>query len=99
MVRVASMLLVLPLALSGCYATKMYYASEVPSGAVRSARSHTFVFGMIPADPVNLESLCGEPGISELQIRLPPSGLLATGLTFGLWTPMEVTATCTARSH
>ena len=38
------------------------------------------------------------PGISELETRLPVEGLLATCLTLGLWTPMQITATCTARN-
>lgn len=99
MFRLVTALAVTMVALQGCYATKMYFASEVPSSAVRSARSHTFLFGLVPGDPVNLENLCGTPGISELETRLPPEGVLATCLTLGLWTPMQITATCTARDH
>jgi hypothetical protein len=87
------------LALTGCYTTKMYYASQIPSPAVRSDTAHTFLFGTVAGAEVNLENLCGKAGISELQTGLAPEGLAATIITFGLWTPMKVTATCTGRDQ
>jgi hypothetical protein len=87
------------LTLTGCYTTKMYYASHIPSPAVRSDTAHTFLFGAVTGAEVNLENLCGQAGISELQTGLALEGFAATVITFGLWTPMKVTATCTGRDQ
>jgi len=87
------------LALTGCYTTKMYFANQIPSQAVRSDTAHTFLFGTVAGSDLNLENLCGQAGISELQTGLAPEGFLATVVTFGLWTPMKVTATCTGRDQ
>ena len=94
-----AIILVACLALTGCYTTKMYFASQIPSPAVRSDTAHTFLFGSVTSAEINLENLCGKAGISELQTGLAPEGLAATIVTFGLWTPMKVTATCTGRDQ
>lgn len=82
----------------GRYTTKMYYASEAPSGAVRSTMTHVFAWGLLPVGEANLEALCGQANISELKTQIGPMGFLATVATFGIWTPMRVTATCSERS-
>lgn len=81
----------------GCYTTKMYYASQTPSAATRTATTHTFVLGLISTNPVNIEGLCGGAAVSEIRTRMSVGGAAATWLTLGLWTPMTVTATCSAR--
>jgi len=97
-VRGASAAILAALVLSsGCYSTKMYFASETPSAATRSATTHVFLWGMVPAGKVNLENLCGQAAISEVKTEMGPGGLIANLLTAGIWSPMTVTATCSAR--
>lgn len=82
------------LASPGCYTTKMYSANATASRTERTAVVHSFVFGIVPMNEVNLDSLCGDQGFAELKTSINGWGLLASVVTMGLWTPITVRGRC-----
>lgn len=80
---------------SGCYHA-VVDTSLAPSPQVIDVQwAHGFVYGLVPPSVVETASKCPH-GVSKVETQHSFLNMLAQALTFGLYTPMEITVTCAA---
>lgn len=83
------------LVLSGCYHAQVitgYRESEV---VYHKKWVTGFVNGLVIPDTIDVSAICPE-GVARVETRLSFLNLLVTGLTGGIYSPMEVRVTCAA---
>ena len=75
------------------------YHATIETGLAPSADSitvpwaHGFIFGLVPPAIVSTASKCAK-GVAKVETQLSFLNMLASFLTFSLYTPMTVTVTC-----
>lgn len=85
----------LALTLSGCYHATID-TGRTPSGQVIERDwAHGFVYGLVPPSTVETASRCPN-GVARVETQLSFLNQLTTFLTWGLYTPMEITVQCAA---
>lgn len=89
--------LILLAVLAGCY------HATVDTGAAPSFRTidldwaHSFLGGLVPPGTVEAASKCPN-GVARVETKLSFLNMVATGLTGGLYSPMNIKVTCAAAS-
>jgi hypothetical protein len=87
--------LALAAASTGCYHAKID-TGLVPSGVtVERAWAHSFIGGLIPPSTVETASQCPN-GVARVETQLSFLNMLASGITFGLYSPMSIKVSCAA---
>lgn len=79
----------------GCYKIH-YYSPEGQAqgkGASHSTMVNTFFWGLWSPSEVSLDQ-CGSAGFYKMESRIGLIGLIATGLTGGIWMPYTVKVVC-----
>lgn len=80
---------------AGCYHT-VVDTGRVPSGAVLEDKwADSFVEGLVPPDAVETAQACPN-GIAKVETRISFLNGLVRLLTWGIYTPMEITVHCAA---
>lgn len=81
--------------LSGCYHATVD-TGRAPSGqVVRKSWAHGFIYGLVPPSTVETAAQCPN-GVAKVETQLSFLNQLANALTFGIYTPMEITVQCAA---
>jgi hypothetical protein len=81
--------------LSGCYHATVD-TGRVPSGqTVEVEWAHGFVYGLVPPSTVEVAQQCPN-GIAKVETQLSFLNQVASALTFGIYTPMEISVQCAA---
>lgn len=78
---------------SGCYHAVVDTGLAPSSQTVDKAWAHGFVYGLVPPALVETASKCAQ-GVSKVETQHSFLNMLAQALTFGLYTPMQITVTC-----
>lgn len=82
--------------LSGCYASRTTTDKEPSQKKIEKKWATGFLFGLAtPGANVNATERCGN-GVAVVETKLSFLNMVASNLTFGLYTPMSVTVTCAA---
>lgn len=70
--------------------------SGQPSGqVVEESWAHGFVYGLVPPSTVEVAQQCPN-GVARVETQLSFLNQLASFLTFGIYTPMEISVQCAA---
>ena len=70
-------------------------ATPAPT-VVEKPQQHSFVAGLVPPTEVNVREECPN-GVATVETVHSPANVLASILTFGVWTPLSVKVTCATR--
>jgi len=81
------------LAASGCYHATIETGLAPSADTVTVPWAHGFVFGLVPPSPVSSASKC-KSGVAKVETQLSFVNMLASFVTFSLYTPMTITVTC-----
>jgi hypothetical protein len=86
-------LLILPLA--GCYHAIVETGRPASETVIEDKWASSFVHGLVPPDVVETASQCPN-GVARVETQLSFLNMLVAALTFGIYTPMQITVTCAA---
>ena len=79
--------------LSGCYHATIETGKPASSTTISKPWAHGFVYGLVPPSAVETASRCPN-GVARVETRLSFLNQLASALTFGLYSPMQIDVTC-----
>lgn len=88
-------LVVLILAMSGCYHAKVSTGLAPSAQVIDKPFATGWIYGLVPPSPVNAAEEC-ENGVAMVETRLSFVNQLVSGITFGIFTPMHIRVTCAA---
>lgn len=80
---------------SGCYRVTVNTATPPSAGVVARPWSNSFVYGIVPPAPVSTAETC-TGGVSQVITQRSFLNGVVSSLTFGLYTPIDIRATCGA---
>lgn len=92
-----SILLVLTVLFTGCYHASITTGLEPSNKVIETPWAMAFVYGLIPPAEIDASTECPD-GVAKVETQLSFLNQIASGLTFGLITPMHITVTCAAGS-
>lgn len=86
-------LLAVPAIYTGCYHATID-TGLAPSGeTVEEAWAHSFINGLVPPSTVETAAECPN-GVATVETKLSFLNLVASAVTFGLYSPMTITVSC-----
>ena len=88
-----SILLVLTVLFTGCYHASITTGLEPSNKVIDKPWAMGFVYGLIPPAEIDASTECPD-GVAKVETQLSFLNQIASGLTFGLITPMHITVTC-----
>lgn len=77
----------------GCYHATVDTGLKPSSTVIDKQWAHGFVYGLVPPSTVETASKCPH-GVARIETQRSFLNLLAEALTFGIYTPMQITVTC-----
>lgn len=80
--------------LSGCYHAVINTGIQPGPRTVEEKWAMGYIGGLVPPDPVYAEQQCGESGVARVETKHSFLNQLVAGLTFSIFTPMEIVVTC-----
>ena len=84
---------VLVLVSSGCYHATID-TGRAPNGVtIRNPWAHSFIGGLVPPSAVETASVCPN-GIARVETQLSFLNMVASAVTFGIYSPMELLVEC-----
>lgn len=86
---------VLALATTGCYHATIETGLQPGPQTISKPWAASFVYGLVPPPTVETAQKCPS-GVAKVETKLSFLNQLVGGLTFGIYTPMEITVTCAA---
>ncbi len=93
-VRIPLAIAAAPVMFAGCYHAVINTGVEPGPSAVTEEWAMGYVQGLIPPDSVDGGQLCGENGVARVETRQSFMNQLATVLTLGILSPMEIVVVC-----
>jgi hypothetical protein len=81
------------IALSGCYHATIDTGKAPAPETISKAWAPGFIFGLVPPPVTETAGKCPN-GVSKVETRLSFLNQVASGVTFGLYTPMRIDVTC-----
>ena len=78
---------------AGCYHATIETGATPSSTVYKQAWASSWVYGLVPPKTVEAQSKC-PGGVSRVETKLSFLNQLVGFLTFGIYTPMEITVTC-----
>ena len=82
-------------ALTGCYHAVIQTGRPESSDVITNKWANSFVYGLVPPPVVETASRCPN-GVAKVETQHSFLNGLVAGLTFGLYTPMQIDVTCAA---
>lgn len=83
--------------LTGCYNARVTTGLAPSAQTVEVAWAHSFLGGLVPPNVLNVAQQC-QSGVAEVETKLSFLNMVASGITFGLYSPMHIKVTCAAAS-
>jgi len=90
-------LLISGLALSGCYHAQITTGETPSAEVVDRPWASGWLFGLVPPSITNVAQDCTN-GVARVDTKLSFVNMLASMITFSLYTPMHITVTCASAS-
>lgn len=78
----------------GCYHATINTGIAPGTQQLQNKWATGFVYGLVPPATVEAMAACGNRGVARVETQLSFLNQLVSGLTFGIFTPMEITVTC-----
>jgi len=95
--KILFMLLPVAAISTGCYHATID-TGLTPSGqTVERPWAHSFIYGLVPPSTVETAARCPN-GVARVETQLSFVNMVASGLTWGIYSPMTITVQCAARS-
>lgn len=88
-------LLFAALLLSGCYHATVDTGRQPSGQVVEKQWAHGFVYGLVPPSTVEVAQQCPN-GIAKVETQLSFLNQVASALTFGIYSPMQISVQCAA---
>ena len=86
-------MLLATLLLSGCYATKIDTGRTPSSKVITKPFASCWIYGLVPPTTVQTATECPD-GVALVQTQHSFLNYLVGGITFGIYTPIQITVTC-----
>lgn len=86
------------LMLAGCYHAIIETGRPASSDVLHKPWAPSFIGGLVPPSPVEVASRCPN-GVSRVDTQLSFLNMLVGGITFGIFTPMDIKVTCAAAGN
>lgn len=80
---------------TGCYHATVTTGLQPGTQVVHQPWSHSWVFGLVPPATIEASKKCTS-GVATVETQLSFLNQLVGGLTFGIYTPMDIKVTCAA---
>jgi hypothetical protein len=87
--------LAIALLCGGCYHANVVTGKPASGRTVSTRWAHAFLAGLIPPRAVETAAECPN-GVARVETRQSPLNVVATVLTFGIYSPMTIEASCAA---
>jgi hypothetical protein len=98
MTAIRSLALVALLAtLTGCYTARIESGLTPSTTVIKKSFASCWIYGLVPPSTVKTAAECKD-GVAIVQTRLSFLNQLVGAITFGIYTPMEITVTCATGS-
>jgi hypothetical protein len=81
------------LVLSGCYHATIDTGREPSPQTITKKWAHGFIFGLVPPSATESKDKCPN-GVAKVETQLSFLNMLASGITYGLYSPMQIDVTC-----
>jgi len=91
--RRTSLILAVLVVTSACYHAVIETGRPAGSTVINRAWAHGFIFGLVPPSVTNVAQQCPS-GVSKVETKHSFLNGLVGGLTWSLYTPMQITVTC-----
>jgi len=82
---------------SGCYAGRIETGLPASNTRIVQKFASCWIYGLVPPKTVQTAAQCPN-GVAVVETRLSFLNQLVAGLTFGIYTPMEIVVTCAEKS-
>ena len=79
--------------LSACYHATVTTGARPSNMKIENRWASSWVFGLVPPSVVETMDRCPE-GVAQVETRLSFLNQLVSGLTLGIYSPMEIVVTC-----
>jgi len=89
----SALVLAAALFLSGCYHATVVTDATPSNQTIENPWAHSFIAGLIPPSTVETAQQCPN-GVARVETRLSFLNMVATALTFNLYSPMSIEVTC-----
>ncbi len=89
----AALLIAVVVLVAGCYTATIDTGRTPSTKVIKQSFASCWIYGLIPPKTVETAAECPN-GIALVQTRLSFVNQLVGFLTFGIYTPMEITVTC-----
>lgn len=86
-------LVVLIASLTGCYTATVETGLAPSAKVIKKSFASSWIYGLVPPSTVKAAAECTD-GVAIVQTRLSFVNQLVGLITFGIYTPMEITVTC-----
>lgn len=83
-------------ALTGCYHAVIQTGRPESSDVISIKWANSFIYGLVPPPVVETASRCTN-GVAKVETQHSFLNGLVAGITFGLYTPMQIDVTCASR--
>ena len=84
-------------AFPGCYAAKVETGLQPSATVIKKSFASCWLYGLIPPSTVETAAKCPN-GVAIVETQLSFVNQLVSGLTLGIYTPMQIKVTCAERS-
>lgn len=81
----------------GCFNATIDTGKTPSTVVIQEKWASGWIYGLVPPKTVETMSKCSN-GVATVSTKLSFLNQLVSGLTFGIYTPMEITVTCAANS-
>ena len=93
--RVTTPLLLVAL-LAGCYHATVETGRQPSPQVVKKSFASGWLYGLVPASTVSTTEKCPD-GVAKIETQLSFANQLVSFLTMGIYTPMDIRATCAVK--
>lgn len=83
-------------ALTGCYHAVIQTGRPESSDVISIKWANSFIYGLVPPPVVETASRCTN-GVAKVETQHSFLNGLVAGITFGIYTPIQIDVTCAAR--
>ena len=81
---------------SGCYHATINTGVAPGTTQIHQPWATSFIYGLVPPATVDAMETCGSAGVARVETQHSFLNGLVAGLTFGIFTPMDILVTCGA---
>ena len=86
------------LAMAGCYAASIETGRPAGTKVIEKKWASCWIYGLVPPSTINAAAECPN-GVSKVETQLSFLNQLVSGLTWGIYTPMQIVVTCAEETH